>query len=139
MKDKARPIHLLPLRNVWAAGQSKQVANTMNKILHAVILALFGGACWFISIILRLPGMVAHGRPLPAFTRLCMGLSPALFPLFLVAAGYCVYVWARKAENRSSWIPFLAIATSTLFLLMLPVNLAIYLPVVDSLNHLTAK
>jgi hypothetical protein len=112
----------------------------MNKLLHAVILAVFGGACWFTSMTLRLPAMVARGRPLPAFTRLCMDLSPVLLLLlFLVAAGYCVYVWLRKSENRASWVAFLATTTSSLFLLMLPINMAIYLPVVDFLNHLTGE
>jgi hypothetical protein len=111
----------------------------MNKFLHAVILAVFGGACWFTSMMLKLPGMVAQGRPLPGFTRLCMGLSPALWLLFLVAAGYCVYVWVRKPENRASWVAFLATTMSSLFLLMLPIHVAIYLPVADFLNHLTAR
>ena len=115
----------------------------MNKVIHGVVLVLFGAACWFVSLILKLPVMTAtaaQGRVLPAFTRLCMGLGPALLlGMTVVAAAYCVWVWTRKVDNRSTWVGFLATAVASLGLLMLPTLVAIYLPLVDALNHLASK
>ena len=123
----------------------------MNKIMHAVVLLVFGGACWFVSLILKLPMMVLpatarlRSNPLepaaalPAFTRLCMGAGPILLSVFaLMALGYCVYVWMRKAERSASWTGFLATTMSALVVVLLPTLVAIYIPVVDFLNRTTA-
>jgi hypothetical protein len=123
----------------------------MNKMMHAVVLVVFGGACWFLSlIILKLPLMV---RPsiarlrsvpleqavLPAFTRLCMAAGPVLLAAFALGAlGYCIYVWLRKAERPTHWTGFLAATMSALVLVLLPAVVAIYIPLVDFLNFSTA-
>ena len=119
----------------------------MNKMLHALVLMVFGGACWFLSLILRLPLMVQTmtarlpsvppGQAvLPAFTRFCMGAGPILLgALALLALGYCIYVWVRKAERPASWIGFLASTMSALVLVLLPTVVAIYIPLVDFLNR----
>ena len=109
----------------------------MNKIIHGIVLALFGAACWFVSLILRLPTMAAPGRVLPAFTRLCMGLEPyLLLGLAILATAYCLRVWIRKTDTGNSWVAFLSTSVAALGLLMLPTIVAIYLPLVDALNHL---
>jgi hypothetical protein len=109
----------------------------MNKIIHGVVLALFGVACWFVSTILRLPYMAVRGRPLPAFTSLCMAVGPyLLLCLGIVATAYCLRVWTRKSDPGHSWVAFLATSVAALGLVMLPTIVAIYLPVVDALNHL---
>ena len=122
----------------------------MNKMMHAVVLVVFGGACWFMSMILKLPMMVVpaaarlHSTPvenvqLPAFTRLCMALGPMLLAAFaLLALAYCIYVWVRKTERPASWTGFLATTMSALVLLLLPTVVAIYIPLVDFLNRSTA-
>ena len=112
----------------------------MNKIIHGVVLALFGAACWFISMILRLPHMAAKGRPMPAFSTLCMAVEPyLLLGLGIAATAYCVRVWMRKAEAGNSWVGFLATAVAALGLVMLPTIVALYLPLVDTLNQLARK
>ena len=114
----------------------------MNKMIHGVILAVFAAACWFVALILKLPVMVAQrtGRGLPAFTRLCMQAGPPLLAaLAVVALGYCLYVWVRKADQRPSWMAFLLTTMSALVLVMLPMVVAIYLPIVDSLNRLAGN
>ena len=84
--------------------------------------------------------MAARGRMLPAFTRLCMGLGPALLVgLAILATGYCVWVWTRKTDSRCSWVAFLATTVGALGLVMLPTIVAIYLPLVDALNSLASK
>jgi hypothetical protein len=121
----------------------------MNKILHAVVLIVFSAACWFLSLILKLPLMVQPATArlpsvgpghavLPAFTRLCMAAGPVLLAvLALVALGYCIYVWVRKAERPATWIGFLATTMSALVLVLLPTVVAIYIPLVDFLNRST--
>jgi hypothetical protein len=122
----------------------------MNKIMHAVVLVVFAAACWFVSLILKLPMMVLpatarlRSNPLepaalPAFTRMCMGAGPILLAVFaLLALGYCIYVWVRRAERSGSWTGFLATTMSALVLMLLPTVVAIYIPVVDFLNRSAA-
>lgn len=123
----------------------------MNKVMHAVVLVVFGGACWFLSLILKLPMMVLPATArlgsnplepaaaLPAFTRMCMGAGPIILVVFaLLALGYCVYVWVRKAERPASWTGFLATTMSALVVVLLPTMVAIYIPVVDFLNRSAA-
>jgi len=122
----------------------------MNKMLHAVVLVVFGGACWFVSLILKLPLMVQPATArlpsvppgqavLPAFTRLCMAAGPILLgALALLALGYCIYVWVRKKERPAPWTGFLATTMSALVLVLLPTVVAIYIPLVDFLNRSTA-
>jgi len=119
----------------------------MNKMMHAVVVIVFGVACWFVSLILKLPMMVLpatarlRAEPLeqtalPAFTRMCMGAGPVILAVFAVLAlGYCIFVWLRKAERAASWTGFLATAMSALVLVLLPTVVAIYIPVVDFLNR----
>jgi len=121
----------------------------MNKMLHAVVLIAFGGACWFLSLMLKLPLMVLPATArlpsvppgqavLPAFTRLCMAAGPVLLAaLALLALGYCIYVWMHKAERPASWIGFLATTMSALVVVLLPTVVAIYIPLVDFLNRST--
>ena len=113
----------------------------MNKIVHGVVLAFFGIACWFTWGLLRMSGGVPlGGRALPAYSRLCMGLGPnVLAILVVVAAVYCIWVWIRKADGRTSWIAFLATATGALVFVMVQVMVAAYLPLLDALNQLAHK
>ena len=115
----------------------------MNKLAHGIILAFFGAACWLVWALLQLPLMVrVHGvaPQLPAFTKFCMTVGPsAVVGLAALATGYCVWVWSRKTENRTSWVGFLATATGSLFLMTLPIVVAIYLPLVVALQGLPAK
>ncbi len=124
----------------------------MNKVMHAVVLVVFGLACGLLALILKLPSMVlpAMARlpsappgqavlPLPAFTRLCTAVGPVLLAaLALLALGYCIYVCVRKAERSASWIGFLATTMSAVVLVLLPSVVAIYIPLVDFLNRLTS-
>jgi hypothetical protein len=122
----------------------------MNKLMHAVVLVVFGAASWFLSMmILKLPLMVqaasarlsqaAPGQHvLPAFTRLCMGAGPVLLGILaLLALGYCIYVFARKAERPAPWTGFLATTMSALVVVLLPCVVAIYIPLVDVINRLS--
>ncbi len=123
----------------------------MNKLLHALVLVFFTGACWFLALMLKLPLMVQATTPrlpsvrpgeivLPAFTRLCMAAGPILLAaLALSAVAYCIYVWTRKAGSRATWIGFLATAMSALVLVVMPTVVAMYLPLVDFINRSMAQ
>ena len=118
----------------------------MNKALHALVFVFFAGACWFVSLMLKLPLMVqpmaaklpalAPGQTvLPAFTRLCMAVGPILLGVLVLAAlGYCLWVWLRKAGRQAPWVSFLATGMSALVLVVLPTVVAIYLPLIAFLN-----
>ena len=121
----------------------------MNKVMHGVVLVVFGAACWWLSqILVKMPLMVLPAAArlrsvtieqvsLPAFTRLCMAAGPVVLAVFaLVALAYCIYVWVRKAGSPVSWTGFLATTMSGLVLVLLPTIVAIYIPLVDFLNHL---
>lgn len=123
----------------------------MNKAMHAVVLGVFVGACWFLALILKLPSMVQPAiarlssvppgqAVLPAFTRFCMAIGPILLAGFaLLALGYCIYVWVRKPGRSASWTGFLATTMSALVLVLLPSVVAIYIPLVDFLNRSTTS
>ncbi len=112
----------------------------MNKLVHAIVLVLFGAACGFVALMLKLPGLAVRGGALPAFTRLCMGLGPyVLLALGLAALAYCVWVWAGKTEPRGSWVGFLSTAFAALSLVLLPTIVAIYLPLADVLNRMASR
>jgi len=121
----------------------------MNKVMHAVVLLVFGAACGLLLLILKLPSMVLPAiarlpsvppgqAVLPAFTRFCMAVGPVLVAtLALLALGYCIYVWVRKAERSPSWTAFLSTTMCALVLVLLPSIVAIYIPLVDFLNRST--
>ena len=80
--------------------------NRLNEIAHGIVLALFAVACWLVWALLQLPAMVrVHGVQvqMPAFTRLCMAIGPAVMAgMATIATGYCVWVWLRKADHRTT-------------------------------------
>jgi len=111
----------------------------MNKLAHALILAVFGIACHFIWAILTLASRTGHGEGLPGFTTDCIGLRPVLIVLPVMAAAYCLWIWFRKTERLPSWIGFFAATMSALVLVTLPVLIAAYLPLLKAVNHLASN
>ncbi len=59
--------------------------------------------------------------------------------LATLATGYCISIWSRKGGSGASWVGFLATATGSLFLVTLPIVVAIYLPLVNALQNLPTK
>jgi hypothetical protein len=113
----------------------------MNKVAHAAILGFFALGCWFLWGLLHVSGAVLlGGHALPAYTRLCLGLGPSvLTALVVVAALYCIWVWVRKADGRTSWVAFLSTTTAVLNFTMLLVIVAAYLPLMSAFNQLARK
>ena len=113
----------------------------MNKLIHALVLAVFGIACCLVWGLLTVTTHIQAGGgiPLPAFTSLCVGLRPVALALPVVAATYCLFVWIRKKDERRSWVGFFAATMCALVLVALPAVVAAYLPLVDSINHLASR
>ncbi len=115
--------------------------NARNKLAHGLVLAFFAMASWLVWALLQLPAMVRlHGAQLnlPAFTLFCVNVGPVvIIGLVILATAYCLWVWRKKSP--SSWVAFLATGTSALFLVALPIVIAIYLPLVAALQTLAAK
>src|ERR1051326_5651967 len=109
----------------------------MNKMLHAVILAVFGGACWFLSLMLKMPMMVAGPRAvMPPFARVCVSYGPGVAAgMALSALAYCIYIWTRKEGHRANWISFFATAVSALLVVLMPTVVAMYITVADFINR----
>ena len=124
----------------------------LELIVHAFILIFFSVVCWFLWGTLHLPrmtqGMLArlgavdqvtgYGA-LPALTRMMMGLGNFMFVPPLLAVIYCLHVWFRKSSVKSSWVGFFAVTTAVLIFITLPKLIAVVLPLIDLLNHLSAK
>jgi EamA domain-containing membrane protein RarD len=69
-----------------------------------------------------------------------MAVGPVLLAaLAVLAVGYCIYVWVRKAKRPASWTGFLATTMCALVLVLLPSIVAIYIPLVDFLNRSTTS
>jgi hypothetical protein len=130
------------LRDALSRQRSEYERN-VNKILHGIVLVFFGAACWLVWALLQLPLMVRVDGAvpqLPGFTRLCMEFGPGLLVgLAASATAYCLWVWFGKAEQRPSWVGFLATATGSLLLVTLVVVVAIHLPLITVLNNLKGK
>lgn len=111
----------------------------MNKLAHALVLAVFGTACWFDWGILKLASHSGHDGQLPMFTLLCVNLRPVVIVLPVIAAAYCLWIWFRKAERLPSWISFFASTISLLVLVTLPTLIAAYLPMFNTINKLASQ
>jgi len=109
----------------------------MNKVIHGLIAAVFGIACWFLSAWLTMSGVFMHrvlsGDQIPAFTVLCLNLRPLLVILPLLAAGYCVSVWIRRDRAGATWQGFFASTMAVLVLLLLPCMFAVWLAVFSTI------
>lgn len=112
----------------------------MKKLIHGLVLAVFGFGCWFTWAILTLAPHVRRADPaLPAFTTLCISLRPLVIALPIIAAIYCIWVWLRKPDRVPSWVGFFAAATGALVLVTLPALVAAYLPLLSAVNNLASR
>jgi hypothetical protein len=109
----------------------------MKKIIHALVLAVFGYGCLFAWGMLNLAPAVRRANPmLPGFTQLCISLRPVVVALPILAAVYCLWVWFRKADRVPSWMGFFAATTGRLVVVVLSAIFAAYLPLLGAVNQL---
>ena len=110
----------------------------MSKAAHVVILGFFALGCRLLGGLLHISGAVPmNGHPLPAYSSLCLALGPSVFTALVVAAAlYCVWVWTRKGNERTSWVAFLSTTTAVLVFTTILVVVAAYLPLASVLDQL---
>ena len=135
----------------WRASLQRFNHKYKNKILHGIILGYFTLGCWLLWGCLKVSQMVepASARAdrlsgvnhlgAPAFTRLFWGLMPYWYVLPIIAAIYCGFIWTRKSAHKASWFAFFSLATATLFVLLLPVLIAMELPIISFLHQISVK
>ena len=112
-----------------------------NKFIHALITLVFAFACftfWALLTILSPMLTTSSHTPwvLPSFTQLCVNIKLLLFVPPAIAAIYCVYVCVRRAGAQKSWVGFFAATTGTLVFMSACMLVALYLPIIASVNHL---
>jgi hypothetical protein len=134
----------------WRDNLLRLAHKFKNPALHFLIILYFTFGCWLLwgclkvsqmtgpaaARVSKLTGTVYLGAP--AFTRLFWTLMPYWFVPPMVAAIYCGIVWTRKNRN-ASWFAFFSVTTAILFILLIPVLIAMELPIIDFLNSIPAK
>ncbi|MBN9691511.1 MAG: hypothetical protein J0M24_14830 [Verrucomicrobia bacterium] len=110
----------------------------MKKLSYLLISLTFTFACvslW--AMLTAVAKLSPHwSQTLPAFTRLCLDLSPWLLALPIPVVAFCVFALVRRNERQGQeWgLTFLAGSMTTLCLIFFPVLLAVLLPVFQSLE-----
>lgn len=106
-----------------------------NKVIHAVIFAIFSYGClgaW--QLLMPIEHYKLGKEGLPRFTTFCMNLRPTVFVFIAAAFCYCVWVWCRPKERVPLWIGFFAVATGVLVLVDSAAIVAVFLPTIQLLE-----
>jgi hypothetical protein len=120
-----------------------QESNSIKKLIHAAVLAVFSLGCLstfgILTVVAYLRQYLRPGQYLPNFTTFCINLRPLVMALPILAAVYCVWVWFRKKDTVPSSAGFFAVAMGALVAVALPAILAAYLPLFDEVESLLSK
>ena len=113
----------------------------MTEYQHPRTDSFIGGIrhCFFLWGILTLALHIAQGHALPYFTQQCVNLRPLTIALPILAAGYCLWIWFRKANQLPTWVVFFAATMSILVLATLPTFIAALLPLINVAGHLASN
>jgi hypothetical protein len=134
---------LIATRRVGAVEKLEPEFAKVNRspkliLIHLLILAFFSVGCWFLWALLKVAPMSHIGdRPLPAFTALLVANRIFLIIPPMLAAAYCLRIILRHNHTRTSWVGFFACTAGILLLLAFPVIVAVILPLIDGLHHLS--
>jgi hypothetical protein len=115
----------------------------MHKMIPGFMVVFFGLGCallwWMLTLVLQATQRFLPGFRVPPFTSLCISLRPALIILPISAVACCVYAWARRIESREAWLGFFAALVMALQLMMLPVVIAAWLPLLNIIEKIGSK
>ncbi len=102
----------------------------MKKITHILVALTFTFACLSLWAMLAAVGNLSPhwSQTPPAFTRLCLSLSPFLLVLPVPVVAYCVFALVRKSTEVEAGTAFIAWTMTALCLVFFPVLLAVLLP-----------
>ena len=108
----------------------------MKKLPYLLISLTFTFACVSLWAMLTAVAKLSPNwsQSLPAFTRLCLDLSPWLLVLPILEVAVCIFVGAPKEDRREYGPTFVAGSMTILVLIFFPVLLAVLLPVFQSLE-----
>jgi membrane protease YdiL (CAAX protease family) len=108
-------------------SQNKQ---PMKKVTHTLVTLTFTFACvslW--AMLTAVANLSPHwSQAPPAFTRLCLSLSPFLLALPVPVVAYCVFALIRKHSTQETGTAFIAWTMTALCLVFFPVLFAVFLP-----------
>jgi len=102
----------------------------MKKLTHVLITITFTFACLSLwAMLTAVANLSPHwSQTLPAFTRLCLSLSPLLLALPVPVLAYCVFALIRKHSTPEAGTAFAAWTMTALCLVFFPVLMAVLLP-----------
>ena len=102
----------------------------MKRITTILVTLAFTFACvslW--AMLTAVANLSSHWTQTPpAFTRLCLSLSPFLLALPVPVVAYCVFALIRKQSAPEAGVAFIAWTMTALCLVFFPVLLAVLLP-----------
>lgn len=102
----------------------------MKKLTHILITLTFTFACvslW--AMLTAVANLSPHwAQTPPAFTRLCLSLSPFLLAFPIPVVAYCVFALIRKHSSPEAGTAFAAWTMTSLCLIFFPVLMAVLLP-----------
>jgi hypothetical protein len=102
----------------------------MKKLTPILVTLTFTFACLSLwAMLTAVANLSPHWsqRP-PAFTRLCLSLSPVLLVLPVPVIACCVFALIRKYSSPEAGMAFVAWTMTTLCLVFFPVLMAVLLP-----------
>jgi hypothetical protein len=102
----------------------------MKKVTAILVTFTFTFACLSLWAMLTAVGNLSPhwSQPPPAFTRLCLSLSPLLLALPVSVVAYCVFAPIRKQSSPEAGTAFVAWTMTALCLVFFPVLMAVLLP-----------
>jgi hypothetical protein len=114
--------------------------NPMNKIIHGIILVCFGFASFCLyGMLMLMEKCPGAGTALPWFSSCCFQLQSLCLWLPAIAAVYCVWMWFGKGPARATWTGVFVTITGLLVLMTFPTLVAVLLPLMNVILHLSAR
>ena len=108
-------------------SQNKQPMKKATPILVTITFTFACVSLW--AMLSAVANLSPHwSQPPPAFTRLCLSLSPFLLALPVPVVAYCVFALVRKHSTPEAGTAFIAWTMTALCLVFFPVLLAVFLP-----------
>ena len=109
----------------------------MKRIIPILVTLTFTFACLSLwAMLTTVANLSPHwSQTPPAFTRLCLSLSPFLLVLPVPVLAYCVFALIRRQTTSEAGTAFVAWTMTCLCLVFFPVLMAVLLPCFQMLER----
>ena len=109
---------------------NSQTDEAMKKVMPILVTLTFTFACLSLWAMLTAVANLSPNwsQTPPAFTRLCLSLSPILLILPIPVVAYGAFAVFRKQSGPEATMGFVAWTMTTLCLVFFPVLMAVFLP-----------